>query len=125
MKNQLAHLNVPRLAPSSAPSSVPRTESNLVPYPVLRLAPSSNDLTCFEPESKMMLVGGLAFHKYYFDLTSHTDNSVVSNHITMSHPHVRWIGVNSSAVIVGYTRVNLMFVDGKPITKIIPETRIW
>ena len=71
----------------------------------------------------MMLVGGLAFHKYYFDLTSHTDNSVVSNHITMSHPHVRWIGVNSSAVIVGYTRVDLMFVDGKPITKIIPESQ--
>jgi calcium/calmodulin-dependent protein kinase (CaM kinase) II len=77
----------------------------------------ADDITAFEPESNGMMITGLSFHKYYFDLygsgsnssgqqdvskaaTSETtqanDNdsnkSTTKVNICMSNPHVRWLG---------------------------------
>ena len=80
----------------------------------------ADDITAFEPESNGMMITGLSFHKYYFDLygsdsnrigqqdaskaaTSETtqandnDNNkstapTTKVNICMSNPHVRWLG---------------------------------
>ncbi len=88
----------------------------------------AEDLTCFEPESSGMLVEGLGFHKYYFDLgdkmaEEDAENKHLTN-VTMSSPHVRWLG--QEAVVVSYTRVDQTLGEGgNPITKTMSETRIW
>lgn len=91
----------------------------------------SEDLSCFEPESAGMLVEGLEFHKYYFDLGSKMqamDNenkrTIIPKNITMSNPHVRWLG--QDAVVVSYTRVDQsVTAEGVPVTQTMSETRIW
>jgi|AntRauTorckE5430_2_1112549.scaffolds.fasta_scaffold06381_3 calcium/calmodulin-dependent protein kinase (CaM kinase) II len=82
------------------------------------------DLTCFEPESNNMLVEGLSFHKFYFDLAPevHEQNSKIWN-ITMSNPHIRWVG--KECVIVSYMRVDQVLQDDVPVTKVMSETRVW
>jgi calcium/calmodulin-dependent protein kinase (CaM kinase) II len=76
----------------------------------------ADDITAFEPESNGMMITGLSFHKYYFDLyggdsnghasraatsatTQANDNdsnkstaSTTKVNICMSNPHVRWLG---------------------------------
>ncbi len=91
----------------------------------------SENLSCFEPESAGMLVEGLEFHKYYFDLGSKIQEHEamrttfnIPKNITMSNPHVRWLGQN--AVVVSYTRVDQSVTPkGEPITQTMSETRIW
>ena len=84
----------------------------------------ADDLTCFEPESAGMLVEGLDFHKYYFDLGRKLSKPLVKTNITMSNPHVRWLGIGHAAV-VSYTRIDQAIVNGEPVTKTKSETRIW
>lgn len=84
----------------------------------------ADDMTCFEPESCGLLVPGLEFHKYYFDLgASNPTKPAVRNNITMSNPHIRWLG--KDAVVLSYTRMDQVLVDMKPVTKTTSETRIW
>ena len=84
----------------------------------------AKDMTCFEPETKGMLVEGLDFHKYYFDLGNLYSQPVLQNNITMSQPHVRWIG--GSCAILSYTRLDqVLQKDGIPLTKTTSETRVW
>ena len=74
----------------------------------------AEDLTAFEPESHGMLVQGLNFHKYYFDLFRHPSVAkkteqmpIICNAITMSNPHVRWIGGGeAAAAVISYVRLD-------------------
>lgn len=76
----------------------------------------ADDITAFEPESNGMMITGLSFHKYYFDLYGSDSNSpdairaatsdttqangdknkstasATKVNICMSNPHVRWLG---------------------------------
>lgn len=88
---------------------------------------NADDVTCFEPETTGMLVQGLPFHKYYFDLDEATNDDTGAKlpitNITMSCPHVRRLGDN--AFVLSYVRLNQCLVDGSPVTKTVSETRIW
>lgn len=75
----------------------------------------ADDLTCFEPESNGMLVGGLEFHRYYFDLASKMPKPSFRQNITMSNPHIRWVG--KDCAVVSYTRVDQIVRDNVPVTK--------
>lgn len=81
------------------------------------------DLTCFEPESKGMLIEGLSFHKYYFDLAEKYPNPARKTNVTMSQPHVRWIG--KDCAILSYVRVDQIFDESGSTTKTMSETRVW
>ncbi len=94
----------------------------------------AEDLTCFEPESSGMLVHGISFHKYYFDLgeamseaklgDSVPTSSFPKTNISMSNPHVRFLG--DGAVVLSYVRVDQLLDENKaPVTKTKSETRIW
>ena len=83
----------------------------------------ADDLTCFEPESNGMLVGGLEFHRYYFDLASKMPKPSFRQNITMSNPHIRWVG--KDCAVVSYTRVDQIVRDNVPVTKTMSETRVW
>lgn len=84
----------------------------------------ADDLTCFEPESCGLVVQGLGFHKYYFDLGATRPKPTMTNNITMSNPHIRWLG--NDAVVLSYTRLDqVLGGDSKPLTKTTGETRVW
>lgn len=86
----------------------------------------AEDISCFEPESNGILVEGLKFHKHYFDLGSSGcfPTPIVPKNITMSNPHIRWLGQVS--VVISYTRVDQSVGEGGiPKTEIMSETRIW
>ncbi|KAK1735197.1 calcium/calmodulin-dependent protein kinase type II [Skeletonema marinoi] len=109
----------------------------------------ADDLTAFEPESNGMLISGKSFHKFYFDLyngggavATTADNraaqSATKINITMSNPHVRWLGGgccsdgcgDGSAAVISYVRMD-QSVDsssddkGGPVTRLSSETRVW
>src|SRR5947208_17037330 len=76
-------------------------------------------LTCVEPEAPAQVVGGLAFHKFYFDL-----GGVRGRHqTTMSAPHVRVMG--DVAVVACVRLVQKLSTDGTPVTATSVETRVW
>jgi calcium/calmodulin-dependent protein kinase (CaM kinase) II len=76
-------------------------------------------LTCFEPESQGILVEGMDFHYFYFNLSS---GSTPAN-TTICSPHVRVMG---DVGIVSYVRlVQRTDADGKPVTVRGAETRVW
>jgi calcium/calmodulin-dependent protein kinase (CaM kinase) II len=82
----------------------------------------SDDLTCFEAETNSLLVEGLPFHRYYFELPA--GNSTPSPvTVTMARPHLRWIG--DDGVVLSYTRLSQRLLNGDPITASCCETRIW
>ncbi len=87
----------------------------------------AEDFTCVEPESSGMLIKGLDFHKYYFDLasTSSQDKTFSGFHqIHMSNPHVRILG--DTAAVITYVRVDqVLNTTSIPVTKTTSETRIW
>ena len=111
---------------------------------------TASDITAIEPESKGHPVHGLAFHKYYFDLYSHpkmtTDTRqredaqpLITNVISMSNPHVRWLGGGrcndgcgeGTAALITYMRLDQTMARGDvaggagPVTKTMSETRVW
>lgn len=77
-------------------------------------------LTCFEPETRGQVVGGLPFHKFYFDLGGPSSKKLV----TMASPHVRMLGAD--AAVLSYVRLT-QYVDaqGSPQTSRVEETRVW
>lgn len=117
----------------------------------------ADDLTAFEPESNGILICGKRFHKFYFDLyggdnnssgqdtaTSSSSNNEAQSttteiNITMSNPHVRWLGGgccsdgcgDGSAAVISYVRMDQSVVsssnddEGGPVTRLCSETRIW
>ena len=102
-----------------------------------------------------MLISGKSFHKFYFDLyggdqedaaTSASNNvtrSTTQINITMSNPHVRWLGGgccsdgcgDGSAAVISYVRMDQSVLDssndekknmkGGPVTRLCSETRVW
>jgi calcium/calmodulin-dependent protein kinase (CaM kinase) II len=77
------------------------------------------DLTALEPESHGVLVRGLPFHRFYFDL-----GGIRGRHLTtMSEPDVRLMG---DVAVLAYVRlVQRVGPDGQPTTVASTETRIW
>ena len=108
----------------------------------------ADDITAFEAEAKGMLISGKSFHKYYFDLYNGGNNddeqvkSTTKVNVTMSNPHVRWLGGgccsdgcgDGSAAVISYVRMD-QSVDLEassdsnegisPVTKLSSETRVW
>ncbi len=80
----------------------------------------AEDITCFEPEARGHLVGGLAFHKFYFDL----DRSTTSQNVTLINPSVRRLG-NDGAVVSYVRMVQRTDVNRRPETVMFEETRVW
>jgi calcium/calmodulin-dependent protein kinase (CaM kinase) II len=79
----------------------------------------SPDLTCLEPESHGLLVHGMPFHKFYFDLGGVRGRNLT----TMVEPHVRIVG---DVAVLAYVRlVQKLGADGQPVTAGASETRIW
>lgn len=77
-------------------------------------------ITCFEAEARGQLVGGMAFHKYYFDLGGPAAKKLV----TMASPHVRMLG--SDAAVLSYVRLTQSLdAAGAPQTSKFEETRVW
>jgi calcium/calmodulin-dependent protein kinase (CaM kinase) II len=76
-------------------------------------------LTSFEPEAHGVLVEGLAFHKFYFDLGGIRG----PHHTTISAPSVRVMG--DSAVVAYVRHVQRLGPDGLATTVSHSETRIW
>eukprot|EP00957_Ditylum_brightwellii_P189719 14441609-Ditylum_brightwellii.AAC.2 len=84
----------------------------------------ADDLTAFEAESRGVLVEGKRFHKYYFDFVKTLPEPKFKTNITMSNPHIRWVG--KVCAIISYTRVNQRLdADSRPVTTTASETRIW
>ena len=102
---------------------------------------TATDITAIEPESLGHPIHGQAFHKYYFDLYSHPKmkdkqkEPIIPNVITMSNPHVRWLGGGccsdgcgeGTAAVITYVRLDQTIddVEKGPITKTTSETRVW
>mmetsp|Transcript_32192 Transcript_32192/g.54929 ORF Transcript_32192/g.54929 Transcript_32192/m.54929 type:complete len:218 (-) Transcript_32192:955-1608(-) len=112
----------------------------------------ADDLTAFEPESNGMLISGKSFHKFYFDFYGGGDNtdggqdadvattadnkaaqSATKINITMSNPHVRWLGGgccsdgcgDGSAAVISYVRIDQSVDSSGPVTRLSSETRVW
>lgn len=83
----------------------------------------SEDLSCFEAESQGVLVEGLPFHQYYFDLPCAPQASSTPVQVSMARPHLRWL--SDDAVVLSYTRLTQRLENGEPITSSCCETRIW
>src|SRR4051812_4657251 len=78
-------------------------------------------ITCFEPEALGHLIGGLPFHKFYFDMQSTPTKPPKQSSI--ASPSVRLIG---DAAVVAYVRlVQRLDGNGTPHTLAAMETRIW
>ena len=92
----------------------------------------ANDLTCFEPETKGVVVQGTAFHKYYFDLDkalSSTSTTEISN---LPIKNISMAGLNSrvsngdNVVVLAYTRLDQSLDENNaPVSKTCSETRVW
>jgi hypothetical protein len=77
-------------------------------------------LTCFEPESRGQLVGGMDFHKFYFELKGGRG----PRNTTLVSPNVRLLG--NDAAVVSYVRlIQKLDGEGSPITTAVEETRVW
>jgi hypothetical protein len=87
----------------------------------------SADLTCFEAETNGVLVEGLPFHRFYFDLpgaaTQASSKPPAPVHVSMARPHLRWLG--DDAVVLTYTRLTQRLGADGPVTHSCCETRIW
>lgn len=81
----------------------------------------SHDLSCFEAETNGVLVEGLDFHRFYFNLPGEAPATPV--HVCMSRPHLRWL--SDDAVVVSYTRLTQRCGEHGAMTQSCCETRIW
>jgi hypothetical protein len=77
-------------------------------------------LTCFEPEALGLMVEGMDFHKFYFDLPGGPGR----RNTTLASPHVRLMG--QDAAVVSYVRLVQKGDSGtEPATAAFDETRVW
>jgi len=78
------------------------------------------NLSAFEPESRGLLVEGMPFHRFYFELGSATG----PRNITLTAPKVRMLG--DDAAVVTYVRLDQQLDDDAlPVTIRFEETRVW
>jgi calcium/calmodulin-dependent protein kinase (CaM kinase) II len=83
----------------------------------------SDDLSCFEAETNGVLVEGLPFHQYYFELPSGGGAASTPVNVSMGRPHLRWL--SEDAVVLSYTRLTQRLQEGAAVTASCCETRIW
>ena len=80
-----------------------------------------DSITCFEPEALGQVVGGMAFHKFYFDLPGSPTKPAKQS--TIASLHIREMG---TAAVVSYVRVvQKLDATGAPISTAAMETRVW
>ena len=80
-------------------------------------------ITAFESESRGQLVGGLDFHRFYFELPT-VERQAAPARTEMIAPHVRMLGADAG--VVSYVRlVQSVEADGTPVTSRSEETRVW
>jgi len=80
-------------------------------------------LTAFESESRGLLVAGLDFHRFYFELPAIERQTALAR-TEMIAPHVRLLGADAG--VVSYVRlVQSVEADGVPVTSRSEETRVW
>ncbi|MCA9134153.1 MAG: nuclear transport factor 2 family protein [Planctomycetales bacterium] len=78
-------------------------------------------LTCFESEAQGVLVEGMDFHRFYFEMERPKGGHVQT---TLASPHVRMLG--EEAAVVCYIRLTQSVdSDGVPHTHSAEETRVW
>ena len=76
-------------------------------------------LTAIEPESHGLVVEGMDFHRFYFELGGYHGR----HQTTMVRPHVRLYG---DVAVIAYVRlVQRVGGDGAPTTSASAETRVW
>lgn len=76
-------------------------------------------ITAIEAESHNLVVEGMPFHRFYFDLGGFSRKVLT----TMQAPHVRVMG---DVAILAYVRlVQRVGADGAPATAGAAETRVW
>merc|ERR1712113_732292 len=80
-------------------------------------------MTCFEPETAGNLVGGMAFHEYYFNNLLGQWKHIGPLHTTIVNPHVVLLGDN--AAYICYVFLIQTLQGDKPVTIQREETRIW
>ena len=77
------------------------------------------ELTAFEPEARGQRVGGLDFHRFYFDAGPSQDR----RHTTMVEPQVTELG--PEAALLTYLRLVQVQTPQGFITQRSEETRVW
>jgi calcium/calmodulin-dependent protein kinase (CaM kinase) II len=82
------------------------------------------ELTCYEPEAPGVLVTGLDFHKFYFDLPK-SPAGAVRPQTTLVDQRVTLLG--AGAALMTYTRLTQAVASssGAPYTQKSEETRVW
>ena len=75
------------------------------------------NMTCFEPESRGLIVEGLNFHRYYFNL----ERAPYAGQNTVVSPRVKLLGKNMDSAIVSYVRL----LQNGTETRRFEETRVW
>lgn len=76
-------------------------------------------LTAIEPESDGLVIEGMPFHKFYFDLDS---GPPTPKNVTILGPHVRVMG---DVAVVAYSRLVQHVAENGPVTSRFHETRVW
>ncbi|ESO06062.1 hypothetical protein HELRODRAFT_155666 [Helobdella robusta] len=79
-------------------------------------------MTCIQPESNGNLVGGLSFHRFYFDNVLVKNNKIINTFILKPYVHF----LSEEAACIAYTRLT-QYIDrnGTPTTIHSEETRVW
>jgi calcium/calmodulin-dependent protein kinase (CaM kinase) II len=76
-------------------------------------------LTAVEPESHGLVVEGMDFHRFYFELGGFHGRTQT----TMARPQIRVLG---DVAVIAYVRlVQRVGGDGTPLTTASAETRVW
>ena len=88
----------------------------------------ADDITCFEPEARGHLVEGLPFHEFYFRLPAAPSTGQPAPRVvpvsTMSAPTVKLL--SDDVALIAYVRLTqAVDEEGKPVTRVCEETRIW
>lgn len=81
----------------------------------------SKTMTCFEPEAEGVLVEGLEFHRFFFDIP--LAKTTPAPNTTLLNEKCKMLG--QSAALVTYVRVVQSMVNGAPQIKKSVESRVW
>eukprot|EP00040_Diaphanoeca_grandis_P019860 m.105205 g.105205 ORF g.105205 m.105205 type:complete len:517 (+) comp27629_c0_seq1:85-1635(+) len=82
----------------------------------------SKELTCFEPEAAGVLVKGLKFHQFFFEIPKQ-DSVRAQKQTTLYNEDVQMLGTD--AAIVTYNRIVQSVSNGAPVMTRSVETRIY
>ncbi|KAI6649097.1 calcium/calmodulin-dependent protein kinase type II delta chain isoform X16 [Oopsacas minuta] len=79
------------------------------------------EMTCFEPECRQQIVGGLQFHKFYFE---NSRGNLATPEYEILKPNVKLFKENG-AVISYIKKVTNVSESGEIVSHDVKETRVW